>query len=327
MLQRGSRLEVAVDAAAEAALLAAHERMEGRTEGLVTFRSWTPIGARTKRKRRFTALIVDGSPALVSKMALDREDRKVAGEWIKLTGLSLAGVINHPRAIGQIGDGFIMTYAPGHDLPDALLGLDSQEQFAELLTQAVELVATMHLHGAICDRDPCKRWDAARQYVDQPYATETRFRTALEQAIICPTHGDLAPWNLRYDRATARITIVDWEDYLPLGIAGMDVVNLLITLGLVVFPNYRERGLDWLYDQVLNSNHWYALLVREEINHYASLTNQQPRVVIDLLPFFCQWLIARIENEGRDASSLYYKCFASRYIAQAPTWVEELPNV
>ncbi|RUU32396.1 hypothetical protein [Mesorhizobium sp. M6A.T.Ce.TU.016.01.1.1] len=291
--------------------------------GDITYRSWTPVGARTKKKRRFTLLARDGEPKLVSKSALDADDGKVAGEFDKLTSGSLPPTIEYARPVARTETGFIMTYVPAADLPDALL---ESGNFAALLERTVDLVAQMHNHGAVRLPDPERRWTVARQYVSEPCTARSEFRAAIEGALLGPTQGDLAPWNLRHDPSTGKISIIDWEDYRPLGIAAMDIINLLVTLGLVVFPEYRERGHDWLYNQVLESEHWYALLLRRLVVRYAERVGTPPRLVIDLLPFHCQWLIARINAEGRDHAPLYYRHFFDRYTKMAPRWVEELAD-
>ncbi|WP_020123042.1 phosphotransferase [Streptomyces canus] len=327
MKQQSEAVEARIDTRARIDLMAVHERHSGVVEeDRITFTSWTPVGARKIKKRRFTALALDGRPVLVSKSALDDDDAKVAAEWHKLGRLALPATVDWAKPVEQTEDGFIMTYAASEDLPTALMGTGDRETFAALLTRTVDLVADMHLRGAVTHNDPAARWAAARQYVADPLVSSPALRAALEHALVGPTHGDLAPWNLRYDAETDRVSIIDWEDYRPLGVAGMDLLNLLVTLGLVVFPEYRERGVDWLYDQVLESDHWYALLLRDLLVRYAERTGQLPRRVVDLLPLFCQWLIARISNEGRDPSPLYYGHFIARYTASAPQWVKELPD-
>jgi hypothetical protein len=310
-----------VDAAARERLREAYDRTTPGG-GEITYRSWTPVGARRKKQRRFTLLARDGEPLLVSKSALDHDDPKVAGEFEKLTGISLPPAISYARPVARTGAGFVMTYAPAADLPDALESGD----FAARLERTVDLVAVMHGHGGQRLAGPQRRWAAARQYVAEPCTARPELRTAIDHALLGPTHGDLAPWNLRHDPATGRISIIDWEDYRPVGIAAVDVVNLLVTLGLVVFPEYRERGHDWLYDQVLESDHWYALLLRRLVTRYAARMGTPPWLVIDLLPFHCQWLIARIGAEGRDPGPLYYGRFLDRYAERAPRWVRELPD-
>lgn len=312
-----------VDAAACEQLREVYERTTTAGGGELTFRSWTPVGARRIKQRRFTLLARNGEPLLVAKSALDHDDAKVSGEYDRLVGARLPVTVRFARPVARTDSGFIMTYAPAADLPDALLECDD---FSALLARTVDLVAGMHRRTAKRPTDPERNWAVARQYVSDPCAARPALRAAIEGALVGPTHGDLAPWNVRHDPATGSLTIIDWEDYRPAGIAAMDVVNLLVTLGLVVFPDYRERGHDWLYDQVLDSDHWYALLLRNLVIRYARRTGTSPRQVIDLLPFHCQWLTARISAEGRDPTPLYYGSFLARYADRAPRWVEELAD-
>lgn len=317
------RPEAEVDAVAESVLLDVHRRMGGEGGGEITFDSWTPRSVRLRRKRRFTALAVDGAPRLVAKTSLDGDDAKIAREWDRLATLSLPPVVRHPRGIQRIPGGFVMTYAPSEDLPDALVRL-GPDGFRPVLARAVELLAAMHLHGAPAATDPARGWEAARRYVAEPACETPRLRAAIEGAHVGPTHGDVAPWNVRHDARDGGISLIDWEDFQPLGIAAIDVINLLLTLSVVVFPEHPEHGWGWLYGRVLESDHWYASLVREQLVRYAALTGQPARGVVDLIPFFCQWLITRISNEGRDPAPLYYATFRARYVSAPPRWVEAL---
>jgi hypothetical protein len=299
--------------------------MDDSVEAEVSFRFWMPKGLRTKRRRRFGALIAAGRPILVSKTPLDTEDHKVVGEWEKLATLNVYPCGCHPKPVLRTETGFVMSYAPAVDLPDAMVGPDRPELVATLVDEVVGLLAAMHLAGALPASNRHCATEIARGYVDTDKIDEASWQT-LERAMVGPTHGDLAPWNIRYDATRQHFTLIDWEDYRPVGIPGMDVMNLLLTLGVAIFPDAMERGYDWLYDQVLTGDHWYALTLRRAVERYALLTRQPARLIVDLLPFFCFWMIARIEGEGRDPSSFYYAPFAARYRARRPDWVAELPN-
>jgi hypothetical protein len=327
MARQCSRDEDELDLSARQWLSDTHQRVTGvRGDDDVSFRSWTPVSARTTRRRRFTALQSGGRTLLVSKSAYDEDDHKVAGEWNKLSRISLPPRLDHTRAVARTDHGFVMAYVPGVDLPDVLVASGDARKFATLLGRTIDLLAGMHLHAAVPTSDARMQWSVAEQYVPEPADARSALIAAVENALVGPTHGDLAPWNVRYDEATDRITLIDWEDYRPIGISGIDVINLLVTFGLVVFPEYRERGFEWLYGQVLEGDHWYAILLRRLVMRYAALVGTSPRLVIDLLPFFCQWLIARISSDGRDPAPLYYGYFLTRYVESAPQWVAELPR-
>ncbi|GAA3440206.1 phosphotransferase [Kutzneria kofuensis] len=311
-----SRSERQVDEQAVRLLSAAFDG----TGAAVSFRSWTPVGARKIRKRRFTMLVADGTPALVCKTALDIDDAKVGAEATKLDTLDLPASLTRARVLSRHEGGFVMTYVPALDLPDALAGR-SQESFATLLGRAVELVAALHRHSRV-DGDVTRRRAVAGQYVAEELLHRPELRAAVDVAVLAATHGDLAPWNVRHDPETDRLSLIDWEDYRHCGIAGIDIVNLLTTLGLVVFPEYRTRGLDWLYDQIFGGSHWYSRLVHDLIVRYATATGQAPGAVLDLLPFHCAWMTTRITAEGRDPSQLYYATFLRRYVSQPPGWFD-----
>lgn len=311
-----SRAEQDVDEQAGRLLLAA---FDGPRAG-VSFESWTPVGARKIRKRRFTTLVADGTPVLVCKTALDLDDAKVGVEAAKLDDLDLPPSLARPRVLSRHDGGFVMTHVPAMDLPDALAGR-SPEAFAALLGRAVDLIADLHQHSRV-DGDVSQRRAAAAQYVAEAELDRPELRRAVDVAVLASTHGDLAPWNVRHDPGDERTSLIDWEDHRTCGIAGIDVVNLLTTLGLVVFPEHRTHGLDWLYDQIFGGRHWYSRLVHDLVVRYAAATGQPPGAVLDLLPFHCRWMTTRISAEGRDPSQLYYDSFLRRYAAQPPRWFD-----
>ncbi len=314
----------AVDVRAEKYLREAYLAVDGRDEGAeLTFESWTPVSARKTRQRRFMRLYANGEPLLVSKIPLCSDDPKAEAEFSKLRNLGAEVSVDRPRPLRAVERGFVMTNAPAEDLPDALVRRTDREEFRRLLLRTVGTIAELHNSEPADPGARLSPWEAARQYVAEPFAEEPRFREALEEALVGHTHGDLAPWNIRYDETDDRVTIIDWEDYRPAGIASMDVLNLLITLSLVVFPDYRDRGFDWLYRQLFHGDHWYRQLFGEAIREYSRSTDQDPRRVLDLIPFFCQWLIARIEAEGRSTANLYYATFIAKYSAEKIDWMRE----
>jgi hypothetical protein len=56
------------------------------------------------------------------------------------------------------------------------------------------------------------------------------------------------------------------------------------------------------------------------VERYASLTGQRAGDVLDLTPFTCRWLAERVNADGRDASIMFYNCFAARYTERRPEW-------
>jgi hypothetical protein len=296
---------------------------DGESSDSITYRSWTSSGVRTTKQRRFTVMLVNNVPRFVSKVSLDPTDDKVVREGIILAQLSLPASLRCPHLAAFIEGGFIMSYLPTMDLPNVLTEHTSAK-LTSLVDRTISIMADMHVRNATTEPGLNLRRHAVGKYVDNPYTDEKRFRTALSKALIGPTHGDLAPWNIRYDPDSDDIGVLDWEDYQSFGVPAVDIINLLLTLGLVVFPSFQQNGFDWLFQQVLNSSHWYALFLRDAIRNYAHLTSQEPRLVIDLLPLFCQWLSARIEREGRDTRGLYYGRFFTLYTQDPPTWADDL---
>ncbi|MCY0941022.1 MULTISPECIES: phosphotransferase [Streptomyces] len=302
-------------------MLAAHLERTGAPEpgpDRVRSSTWTPAGARKVRRRTFVQLDIDGVPVAVAKVPLSTTDPKLARELEILRGFPVPAPLGSPVPLDALCGGFTMTHLPGIDLPTAVAGATGPDALWQVLRPAVERVVELHLSGERTPGTPERALETAAAYVRDPEFGVPYADEALRTALLAPTHGDLGPWNVRYDARDGSARVLDFEDYRATGIAAMDVVNLLVTTALPVFPDYPEHGFDWLYDQVFSSDHWFRSVLERGLDHYATLTGQHPGRVLDLLPFTCQWLIERIEAEGRDTSRLFYRTFVERYLERRP---------
>jgi hypothetical protein len=303
-------------------MLAAHLARTADTEpspDRLRVRTWTPAGARKVRRRTFVQLDIDGMPVAVAKIPLSHTDPKLARELDVLRSFSTSSPLGCPVPLDALCGGFTMSHLPGVDLPTAVADAGTPDALWRVLRPAVDRVVELHRSGPAVTTTPERALETAAAYVRAPEFGVRHADEALHTALLAPTHGDLGPWNVRCDPRDGTARVLDFEDYRATGIAAMDVVNLLITTALPVFPDYPERGFDWLYDQVFTSDHWFRSVLVRGLERYADLTGQQPDRVLDLLPFTCQWLIERIEAEGRDTSSLFYRPFIERYLERRPT--------
>lgn len=315
--------------AATARLLADHATRLGSPPPAVDrvrVYTWSPASARKSRRRLFVRVDVDAEPVAVAKLPLSEDDLKLCHEFAVLSSLPDGLGFDRPRPLAEIDGGFSMTYLPGIDLPAAPGLVDGPEQAWKVLAPVLDAVAALHrvpipegVGGLTNDQVA-----VAAQYMRSPLTGVPHADRALRAALIAPTHGDLGPWNVRYNLDDDTVCVLDFEDYRPAGIAGIDVVNLLVTMALPVFPDYRKRGFNWLYDQVFVRNTWFRDVVARGVLRYAERTEQRAGDVLDLTPLMCRWLIERIESEGRDSSGLFYRTFTERYLAARPDWIGRL---
>jgi hypothetical protein len=300
------------------------ERAAGPPEASLTALSWRPEGVRRRHRRRFVRLDADGVPVLVAKLPTAPGDDKPAGEYRVLGSLGPGLAVGRPRAIGRVGRGFAMTYVPGVDLADHLRRCWTPGAFRAALFLAVDVMVRLHTTppagAAVRPSGP----EAASGYVEEPIADPPHLAEALERAFVGPTHGDLGPWNVHFDPVSGQVAVLDWEDYRPAGVAAVDLLNLLLTSGLVAFPEYRERGYDWLYDRLFHGRGWLRECVWDCLIRYAAATLQDPGRLLDLTPFFCQWLLTRIRREGRDPGDLFYEPFLHNYRSEPVGWVRSV---
>ncbi|WP_314175275.1 phosphotransferase family protein [Streptomyces winkii] len=322
---------------AAGALLAAYFARTGRERPApdrVAVRSWTPNSARKVRRRTFVQVDVDGRPFAVAKIPLSAEDPKLARELRVLRGFGDRLPVGSPRPMDACCGGFSMSHLPGTDLPSAIDPEAGPDALWRLLRPAVDRVVELHRtppprpektrpDQKDAPRDPV---EAAAQYVREPLFGVAHADAALRRALLAPTHGDLGPWNVRCEPDTERARVLDFEDYRESGVAAMDAVNLLVTCALPVFPDYTERGFDWLYERVFSGDHWFSSVLLRGVAHYARGTDQPAAPVLDLLPLTCQWLIERIEAEGRQTAHLFYGPFKDRYLDRRPSLVGSLDD-
>ncbi|MFD6091112.1 hypothetical protein ACFWGN_03220 [Oerskovia sp. NPDC060338] len=274
----------------------------------LTFSHWVPRSERKQRQRLFVASVLDGTPHYVAKVSLDDEDQMVAREWQMLTDLH-GSSISVPDPVQPLERGFAMANVGMHDLPDVLAGADHAE-WSRLLLEGVEAGATVHLREV-----PLLREGAAHRFVGAAasmYPGETR--EALSHAGVGAVHGDMGPWNFRVC-ADGAVALIDWEDFSPRGICALDVLNLVLTAALIAYPEYRERGFDWLFDKLYQGEGPYQDAARAALARYADLTGESPSTVLALTPVFCDAMVRRIRAQGRPVDHLFFLPLAARYRA------------
>lgn len=292
-----------------------HRRADGTDDTRLTFQAWIPRSARKQCLRLFVQSSVDGTPRHVAKVPLDPDDAMVAREWSVLTSLDDLG-LPRPTPVAALGNGFVMSYVPARDFPDVMRATPPQG-WPELLGRALELAASLRLSGG-------RRVGGSPAEVAAGYLPglsgigETTLRH-LERAAVGPAHGDLGPWNLRV-ADDGRIGLIDWEDYRPVGVPGLDALNVVWTAALLAFPRYEELGYDWLFDRVFHEDNAFRTAADHALRRYAALTGDDVENLVRLTPLFCRWMIRRIEDQGRPAGHLFYGPFADRFEAENPRW-------
>lgn len=272
-------------------------------------RHWVPRSERKESQRLFVSSTVDGTARYVAKVALDTDDAMVAQEWVTLTRLASTSIVV-PRPVREVPRGFVMANVGVRDLPDALAGADAPALTA-LLVQGVELGAAVHTANGPLDRDA-----AALEHVGEEalatYPSVTR--EALAHAGAGAVHGDMGPWNFRVDDAGS-VALIDWEDFAPRGVCALDVLNLVLTAGLVAYPRYRERGFGWLFDEMFGGDGPYQDAATAALDRYEQLTGEAPDVVLALTPVFCDGMVRRIRAQRRPTDHLFFQPLADRFRA------------
>lgn len=293
----------AVREAVERATAQLTDLLGDRIEGHPQFRHWIPRSERRHRQRLFVGVAVAGVPRFVAKVALDPEDAKVSGEWANL--MALRSRIDVPAPVGPIERGFVVGHVGIGDLPTALSEA-SDDRWHVLLRRSVEMAAKVHESTPV--GSPGEDTKELSALPEVTLAAAARGRRG-------PVHGDLGPWNVQVDEAGGT-RLLDWEDYQPDELVALDVLNLVLTAGLIAYPAYRERGFEWLFDRMYGDEGTYQSAVREALHRYGELTGEEPERVLALTPLFCAAMERRIEAEGRPTGHLFFGPLRRRFVAR-----------
>ncbi|MFE9499905.1 phosphotransferase [Streptomyces collinus] len=294
-----------------AVLARMHRDLDGVEPEKITFRTWIPQGVRRSKLRLFVESLIDGVAHYVAKVHLDPADTMVAREWSILSSL-VAHETPRPRAVAEISRGFVMSYVPARDFPDVFRTADTDRQRTMLLA-GVEAAAALHTrHGRLSEAGAA---EAAARYLPGLIGLGEGTLRHLEKTHVGPAHGDMGPWNLRVDDH-GRIGLIDWEDFRPVGLPALDVLNLVLTTALLAFPDYQEHGWDWLYERVFHSRNAFRSAAGHALERYAMSTGTDKTTILGLVPLFCRAMIQRIEDQGRTADHLFYRPFAERFEAE-----------
>ena len=300
---------------AEQGLRQAARRL-GLTGGL-SITHWRPNSNRKHKVRQFATLSVDAEPRLVAKVRTDPSDHKVAGEARILNALSRKGVAPAPLAtMGE--EGFVMWYVPHDDLPNSF-AVANAEQRRVLVAATVEAVARFHVSAP--QRRTCPRETELEQILG-----DWRPRTAVERHALAngphgAMHGDLGPWNIRINRAASALHLIDWEDFRAAGAPILDLLNALLTLTLLVHPDYQSMSGDTLYRKTLVEPGPMPTLLREGLFDYSRRTGVDADLCLALIPTYCRGMLRRFELENRPTDHLFYRPLLEHFALEDVLWI------
>jgi aminoglycoside phosphotransferase (APT) family kinase protein len=261
----------------------------------------------------------------MAKFASRDDDLRVRREACLLKGLCRAGV-PAPRFLGAVEGGFLMEYIGTHDLPDVLRSLESDDQWQTLVGMVVAGIAELHSRPVRLAGNGNGTAAAAivRKHVGPWQTSDREARRTLAAARIGPTHGDLGPWNIRFDSATGSVRFLDWEDYTGRGVQALDLLNFVFTLPLILYPDFREIGFARLYDLTFRQETRFGAIAACALNRYAAARGVRPRDLVALFPVYCQAMIVRFERQGRSVADLFYRPFQQWFKLEEVAWLSRL---
>lgn len=283
--------------------------------------AWRPQGARKERARQFATFFVGDQPLYVAKLPTSRYDSKVSHEYQILQRLQTHGV-NVADPLQEIGDGFVMRHLPGRDLPE-VLSTAKEDVWFSLVNQVIDRLASLH-RSFLGQRENCQRDVVVREYVGNWEPPDQNTRRALAVAQVGGTHGDLGPWNIRYDELTGQVAFLDWEDHREVGLPALDVLNFVATLPLLLTPDYRTIGFQRLYELSFAQTGRFGHLAAAGLNRYAISMGIRARDVLALLPLYCEAMNQRLRDEGRSTEGFFYTPFRDLFVLEEVAWLDTL---
>lgn len=284
--------------------------------------TWQPDSARKHRVREFITLSLDEEPYYIGKIPLSPEDEKVAREYEILCRLRGRG--RHiVEPLQPVSRGFVMRYCAGVDFPHALGPDDGPERWLPLVEQVMDKMAAFHSECLSAPGEVAPE-AAARDYVDDWQPAQEVTRRALAAAQVGAAHGDLGPWNVRYDRRTDKVSFIDWEDFRPLGLPALDALNFIFTLPLLLHPDYREIGFGRLHELCFERQGTFGLIAARGLARYAAAMRVSAVDLVALLPVYYEAMVVRFRREDRPVEHLFYIPFQQRFALEQIVWLDQL---
>jgi aminoglycoside phosphotransferase (APT) family kinase protein len=284
--------------------------------------TWQPNNSRKNRVRQFITLRLDEEPLYIAKIPLSPEDHKVAREYEILEQLK---ELNAPttQPLHPVARGFIMRYLGSEDFPQVLSVNDNLDKWLELVTGIVDAIIAFQSKLLIPETG-IKPEIAAQAYVDDWQPSDDVTRQSLAVARVGAAHGDLGPWNVRYDRQTKTIGIIDWEDFRPHGLPALDILNFVFTLPLLIYPDYRQIGFERLHELTFHQLGLFSHVATRGLNRYARAMKVRTLDLVALLPLYYQAMIVRIRRENRPVHNLFYTPFQQLFSMERIVWLSLL---
>lgn len=302
--------------------LCRREHARGLRRQVVRLETWQPDSARKNRVRQFITLSLDDEPHYMGKIPLSPEDGKVAREYEILRGLRGRGSpIVEP--LEPVARGFVMRYCAGVDFPHAVDAADAPDRWLPLVEQVIDKMAAFHSE-CLAPAGGAAPEAAAREYVDDWQPAHEATRRALASAQVGAAHGDLGPWNIRYDRRADKVSFIDWEDFRARGLPALDALNFLFTLPLLLHPDYRVIGFGRLHELCFGRRGPFGLIAARGLSRYAAAMKVSALDLVALLPLYYEAMTVRIRREGRPVEHLFYIPFQQRFSMDGIAWLDQL---
>lgn len=278
-----------------------------------------------QKSRRFVTVSTNDTPRFIAKVALDGADGKVNREYeilVHLTGKLFSTTV----PVYKLSHGFIMEYISGSDFPELFQASDSIEVRIAMVESVVREMVEVH-QTPLSLTIPLSELDVFRRCREKQTVYDELTQNALESLKLGPMHGDLGPWNIRINLEKGSVYFLDWEDFYPVGMPVLDMLNFLTTMALLIRSRNLEQDFRELYSASFEQDSEFGFLFSRGLNLYSSLTSVKPLHCLALLPVFCQYMRNRLREQGRDENLMFYPVFEQKFDIGKIAWLHRLNDL
>lgn len=240
-----------------------------------------------------------------------KEKRKVfESEYGALQEVQRNGGFEVPRPIGLFNNGVLLSRVDGYPLELLLKKQGLNAKNLKILATVLNRIALFHS----LNTQPDQTIAIALYKKISGKKMPTDIEPALKKAHLGFTHGDLDPFNIliRNDNSKFRFGLIDWEDFLKVGIQELDVLHFVIMTGLIISGDHNSASNNKkLYHLIFDNykNNPYLRL----LSIYCRKRNIAVDNIFRLIPTYCDVQNYRLSKAGRDESKFLYSDFKREY--------------
>lgn len=259
-------------------------------------------GKRKNNKRMYIKIDVGGQ-VIFGKFPLNKGDKMVIQEANKLKKISI-NQFSVPKVILSIGNGFFMTSVRGTPI-EIILKKQGLSKSIKILKKAIRCIASFHQTTEKKNVAFKQKFDIYLKLTDKS-SIALPYKNLLKKISVGYMHGDLDPFNMFFDIKTSQFSLIDWEDFYEEGFQELDILHFLIMTAVILYTN---KDYDNLYNEIFCKKTYLKETLIDLLKQYCQLRQKDLKLLINLLPIYCDFQTQRLINSKRNPKEFLYLSF------------------